>query len=170
MGQTGGDAVFLTIPNKVSHSQESVRCFLSKDGTPLVEVTLPCGTSLKGKDVSFFTFVVRQTQLDPGGKRFYSTHSVILPKTNRETGEPWKVTLKKDIGHKDDDGKFIVDATKKHVCTSAELSVALRESYESYKEYRRGLAEKPGSGAAPLERLAVRAEAAKKAAAAGAGA
>lgn len=133
--------IFITVPAKISASQESVRFYevpgQGKDGTPLklAEVTLPKGTRIGGEDASYYKFSVTANQLDPGGQKFPSTHSVLLPETNSKTSESWNVKLHRDFGKFDGDKNWVSDL-KTINCSTKELQVSCKEQYQAYKAYR----------------------------------
>lgn len=135
------NAVFVTIPAKVSADQESVRSFWVQNDDPqrpqlkLAEITLPKGTEINGQDASYYKLVVRDFQVDPGGQKYPSTHSLQLLDHNRETGEQWNLTLKRDFGQYDADKNWVPDE-KEIKCTSRDLQEAMKAQYENYKQYR----------------------------------
>lgn len=135
--------VFVTVPAVIGRDREtgepiqSVRRFAYIDGEgnqkELASVTLPKGSVVGGKDVSFHEIVVPSYAVDPGGQRYPRTHSIRFPEANR-AGEPWNVTLTRDFGHY---GPAGWEPDKRAVrCTSAELRDAMRAQYEGYKAYR----------------------------------
>lgn len=155
--------VFITIPAKISATQESVRRFEvpGKDGgdpVRLAEITLPYGTQVNGEDVSYYKTVVSANQLDPAGQRYPTTHSVLLPETNLKTGEDWQVKLTRDFGGRDDSGTWVPDIDEK-IITPKEFQVAMKEQYESYKAHRqeksqeRGSEQKQGAGLDDLNEM-----------------
>lgn len=134
------NGVFITIPTKIAANQESVRRYEvpGKDGEDplkLAEVTLPMGTEVNGKDVSFYKFSIRETQLNPGGQKYPSTHSILQPEVNNKTGEAWNIKLNAP-NTKNEAGEWVPKGEPVN-CTTRELETAMKEQYESYKDYRK---------------------------------
>ena len=136
------NGVFITVPARISAKQESVRPFdipgKGEDGQPLklAEITLPKGTEVGGQDVSYYKFTVTDKQLDPGGQKYPSTHSILLPEQNNKTGADWNVKLQRDFGGYDSGNNWVPDI-KEVECTTKELQTSMQEQYERYKNYRK---------------------------------
>lgn len=141
--------LFLTIPANVGSKDKptpSVEYFINdkvldkKTGKPkmLAEVTLPKGTEVNGKDVSYYTMLVDAAQVDPGkdGQKYPSTHSILVSVKNPK-GEDYTLTLKKTHRKQDPEtGKWATVVDDKIKVPSVEIKEALDRQYESYKEYR----------------------------------
>lgn len=134
--QPDRNSVFVVVPAKIGRDKESVRYFdvPQEDGSvkSLAEVTLPFGTKVGEQDASFYRFVVSANQIDAGGRDGARSHSVLLPERNRNTGEPWKVTLTRDFGARDSNGVWQQDKRSITV-TSSELRECCKAQYHAYR-------------------------------------
>ena len=134
--QPDRNSVFVVVPAKIGRDKESVRYFdvPQEDGSvkSLAEVTLPFGTKVGEQDASFYRFVVSANQIDAGGRDGARSHSVLLPERNRNTGEPWKVTLTRDFEARDSNGVWQQDKRSITV-TSSELRECCKAQYHAYR-------------------------------------
>lgn len=135
--------VFVTVPAKIGEDRESVRFWEYMDPRfgsmrKMAEITLPRGTEHNGTDLSYYRFSITENQLDPGGQKYESTHSILLPSENSKQ-DPWMVNLSRDFGHwlesKDGKRQWIEDR-KTYALSSVELREVCRSQYEHYKNNR----------------------------------
>ena len=132
------NGVFIRVPAYLSEGRSSVHTFEINndqgDVKRLADVTLPAGTKIGDNDVSFYSFVVTEKHLDPGGQQPPSglpssaRRNILLPAVNNKTGEPWKVRLTRNF--QADNGDYIKNTAE---CTSTEL----RDACQAQQDMRR---------------------------------
>ena len=132
--------VYVVVPSKISKNTESIRYFESKDkktgeSIKMANVTLPKGTNHDGMDLSYYQFTVKATQVDPGGQKYESTHSIRFPERN-SYGDPWTVDLRRDFGFHEPKSQNWISNVSEHRMTSKELKTVCREQYDHYIKYR----------------------------------
>lgn len=148
--ESKSNGLLLKLPVRIGSGIDdfSVRKFTSKAGAKLAVVTLAPHTHVPGKDVSGFSFVVSQRQVNPAGQAVPYQHTIVLSEFASEkvggrwvpdTSKPWMVTLTKD-NYKNMgtalDPNWEKVGSDTVIVTSKELYVGVSEQIEGYEKHR----------------------------------